>query len=58
MLNIDMSAVKLPGETKHNLPPKCGQPIDVSVGGRKKKKKALHTSNNFLFLQGILFGSS
>jgi hypothetical protein len=30
MLIIDMSAVNLPGEAKqNNLPPECGQPIDV-----------------------------
>jgi hypothetical protein len=30
MLIFDMSAVKLPGEAKQdNLPPECGQPIDV-----------------------------
>jgi hypothetical protein len=27
MLIVDMSAVKLPGEVKQNLPPECGQPI-------------------------------
>jgi hypothetical protein len=30
MLINDMSAAKLPGEMKqNNLPPECGQPIDV-----------------------------
>jgi hypothetical protein len=30
MLIVDMSAVKLPGKPKQdNLPPECGQPIDV-----------------------------
>jgi hypothetical protein len=30
MLIVDTSAVKLPGEAKqNNLPPECGQPIDV-----------------------------
>jgi hypothetical protein len=30
MLIVDMNAVKLPSEAKqNNLPPECGQPIDV-----------------------------
>jgi hypothetical protein len=30
MLIVDMSEVKLPGEARqNNLPPECGQPIDV-----------------------------
>jgi hypothetical protein len=34
MLFVDMSAVKLPGEAKqNNLPPECGQQIDVGEFG-------------------------
>jgi hypothetical protein len=34
MLIIDLSAVKLPGKAKqNNLPPECGQPIDMGEGG-------------------------
>jgi hypothetical protein len=33
MLIVDMSAVKLPGEVKQNLPPECGQLIDMGGYG-------------------------
>jgi hypothetical protein len=53
MMIVDMSAVKLPGDTKqNNLPPECGQPIDA---GRLISLQAWGFPLPFIVIGGVMF---